>query len=305
LNKITKTCCVLFGLLVLLQLTGCQWAHKQTRSNNIVREHFEARDYDLVITNAIQYRLSKPKRTNAEENQYLLSRAYYETNNFYSAYSEFQKYLEKYPNGRYKNNTIEYLNEIYTQKAKSVSKTEKEKDLEQKIVNLKQEIAKDTENVELSMELAEAFWQLGEYDSAVQTYARVIELDPAMRRDALIQARLEFRPDGTVIGKAAGTSYTSEKGAAKLEFRDMNSYISRDPSAYHVTGRIKNNGDITATNVQVSVELFDIGSKIIDSKTEKIGKLIPQEERTFSIRFKNPGSSVENVRRYEYKAIYR
>jgi tetratricopeptide (TPR) repeat protein len=305
LNKITKTCCVLFGLLVLLQLTGCQWAHKQTRSNNIVREHFEARDYDLVITNAIQYRLSKPKGTNAEENQYLLSRAYYETNNFYSAYSEFQKYLEKYPNGRYKNKASKYLNEIYTLKARSAVKTEKEKELEQKIVNLKQKITKEADNVELNMELAEAFWQLGEYDDAVQTYARVIEIDPAMRRDALIQARLEFRPDGTVIGKALGTSYTSEKGAAKLEFNDLHDYKSRDPATYHVTGRIKNNGDITATNVQVSVELFDISSKIIDTKTEKIGKLIPQEERSFSIRFKNPGRSVENVRRYECKAIYR
>lgn len=305
MKKILFTCLVTFEALILLQLLGCQLTQKQARPNNIVRVNFEAGDYDLVITNAIQYRLSKPNGINNEENQYLLARAYYETNNFYSAYDEFQKYLGKYPKGQYRANSLDYIKKIYESKKSTETKTDKDIKLEAEKLVLEQKIAQEPGNIELMMELAEAEWQLGKYDDAVQTYIKVIEADPEMKRDSIIQTRLEFRPDGTVIGTVDGISYTSEKGAAKLEFNDLHDYTSKDPAAYHVTGFIKNNGDKTATNVKVVVELYDISSNITDTKTVEIGKLIPQEERSFSVKFKNPGKTVHNVRSYECKAVYR
>ncbi len=156
-------------------------------------------------------------------------------------------------------------------------------------------------------EMANARWDLAEYDEAAKFYVDAIACNESFVLRPEAQSRLRYYPDhvGTVMDGHTpyGVVVTQTYKYPKLIYGQGGETFNR----YEViTGKVKNTTARRARGVQVAITAYDFFNKVLDTQVVNLGDLLPLQERSFTATFETGLGIFQDttVNRFEVEPIY-
>jgi tetratricopeptide (TPR) repeat protein len=242
----------------------------------------------------------------AHEARYWLARAYYKIGGYRDAIDLFNEYLRLAPDGRYAQESKDYIQKLTSEYSQRFLSPEK---LDENIQTLTEELNKSPENIGSQLALAELLWKRGNYDRAAGIYKNVVDKHPDQAGNEIIRQRVELLPGGKYVVLTPAEIQRRQAEAQPLvvintaSFQSGRDLLTRETRFYAVTGQVVNRDDSVLYGVQVTVTIYGFGNVVYDTTTANIGRMNPSEIRAFSVRFSN-FENVENVNRYECVATF-
>jgi len=268
-----------------------------------------AGDYSLVIPKLMHISTRYPTTQAATDARYFLGMAYYRIGGLREAVDNYNKYLERAPDGKYAPEVREYVATLSDEVERTTVTRE---DLARRIVAVEDRGAAQPLAFHEQLELADLYWKSGEYDRAGAMYQEMLEEWPQLESDSTIRTRIERTPAGEYVILTPQEVAQRYEESEPLVIFNTNAFRSGRFEGYHptsrerfynVTGEVINRGSDALTNVQVFVTIYGFGSMIYDTQTVTIGRLRPGERRAFSARFSG-FDDIERVSRFECVGTY-
>lgn len=293
-------------------LAGCQLANDFfVPGNRDLRN--EEYTYAVLRSERFLEKYTKPKKRR-EMAMINLGRAYVELRTYSDARRVFEQYLAEFPNGRFAGVAQDSLGRIgqvaqdrKDAQAQSVAEALKTVEALQSKVNA------ESKTPELLVALGNAYWKLGQYKSAGETYLEAITLKPELRSDPLLMERLIFDINGNLIPiESPAQRVALEREREPLVVENVHNYTSRGSSDFYsarsrfyvVTGSVRNRSTRPILGVKLQVTLYDSLQQILEVGTSNVGTLYPQQSRPFVVKSGLDAEAMNNISRYECQAIY-
>jgi len=264
-------------------------------------------EHSRVIPRLTAIAAQNPGTDAGTEALYLLGLTYYKIEGIYYAEDYFRKYVAAAPDGTFAPLCREYLRGIEGARARKGSARSA---LEARVARYDGVSA--PEELAANLELADTYWQDGDFEKASAVYAKVFRVWPSLKDDALLRQRMEPAPGGGYVVLTPEEVTRREAAAAPLAVFNVQSFRSGQFRAdhygyqeeyYNVAGQTVNRGDQLLLDASVTVTIFGIAGQVYDTQTVQLGRLKPGEVRAFSVRFSH-FDNIANVHRHECTVAY-
>lgn len=312
----------------LVAISGCQiagpqslrdgrgpYALERTAVNSLTadqelaqaRRMLDSGEHSRVIPRLTAIAAQNPGTDAGTEALYLLGLTYYKIEGIYYAEDYFRKYVAAAPDGTFAPLCREYLRGIEGARARKGSARSA---LEARVARYDGVSA--PEELAANLELADTYWQDGDFEKASAVYAKVFRVWPSLKDDALLRRRMEPAPGGGYVVLTPEEVTRREAAAAPLAVFNVQSFRSGQFRAdhygyqeayYNVAGQTVNRGDQLLLDASVTVTIFGIAGQVYDTQTVQLGRLKPGEVRAFSVRFSH-FDNIANVHRHECTVAY-
>ncbi|MBL7648248.1 MAG: hypothetical protein JNK74_18875 [Candidatus Hydrogenedentes bacterium] len=312
----------------LVAISGCQiagpqslrdgrgpYALERTAVNSLTadqelaqaRRMLDSGEHSRVIPRLTAIAAQNPGTDAGTEALYLLGLTYYKIEGIYYAEDYFRKYVAAAPEGEFAPLCREYLRGIEGARARKGSARSA---LEARVARYDGVSA--PEELAANLELADTYWQDGDFEKASAVYAKVFRVWPSLKDDALLRQRMEPAPGGGYVVLTPEEVTRREAAAAPLAVFNVQSFRSGQFRAdhygyqeeyYNVAGQTVNRGDQLLLDASVTVTIFGIAGQVYDTQTVQLGRLKPGEVRAFSVRFSH-FDNIANVHRHECTVAY-
>jgi len=303
--------------------TGCLWFDDYRLGNR----DFRREDYPYAIVRLERF-VAKSPRSSAMPTGFFgkrltdqrevalvnLGQSYMGMRIYQDAERVFDQYEREYPQGRFLELARQSLAKIHEstdkrrqQLASDVAAAQKEAE------RIKANLANRPNDTDLLVALGSAYWKIGQYKSAGESYLKAIEINPKLRESPLLLERLIFDINGSlvpIVNPEQRVALEHERQPLVLE--DLHDYTSRGvddffSSArrfYMVTGTVRNRSTRPILGVQVQVTFYDALEQILEVGTASIGTLYPRESRPFVVRSGLDAEAMGNIVRYHTQPLF-
>jgi len=266
-----------------------------------VKQRIDKGEYSIVIPQLLHIISKYPDTTAAIDARYFLGVTYHQIKSYREAIDMFKEYLRVAPEGTYAEQSAAYAAQLVEEYEKKYWTADK---LNRQIAALSGKLESAPTDFTLRWDLADLLWKRGDYEEAGRLYVQLITQDPAYVNDNTIKSRIERLPSGeySVITPAEVLRREIERRPLAITnvtaFKSGEDLFTREARFYVVTGRAINRSDSILYGVQVIVTIYGFGNVVYDTYTVNLGRLNPEEIRSFSVRFSN-FPSIHNIYRYE------
>lgn len=272
-----------------------------TNAQRLIR----AGDYSTAIPRLMKIVQIHPTSPSAVDARYFLGVTFYKIGGARESSAYFTKYLDLAPEGRYAGLSRDYLKGLASSGpyAEKIERAERIEALESM-----QEVAVLPEK----LELANLYWESGDYTKAGEIYSELVKTWPRLENDRVIRTRLERQPDGALVVLTPAEVERRYADEEPIVIYNTSSYRSGRYSGfqrnlvnteYNVTGEVLNRSNDDMRSVEVVVTIYGLGQRIFETKTIQLGPLRAGESFPFSTTF-TQFDNIENVQRFECRAIY-
>jgi tetratricopeptide (TPR) repeat protein len=266
-------------------------------------------NYSIAIPRLQSLIAQYPNAPEGVEARYFLGVAYSEIGGQGDAARYLREYVERSPSGAHASEARQLLATLVSEMD---SRTVSGQELMDRSAALRQQIKDKPGQSAAWLELADLYWQAGQYAEAGAVYGELLKRWPDLAENNTVRTRVERRADGSyaVLTPAeAARRYAEEE---PLLLYNTTSFRSGRPSGwsgqlkhdiYTVSGQAKNRGSSALYNVQVVVTIYGFTGMVYDSRVINIGQMQPGQARAFSAPFSN-FDDIENVHHYECVGSY-
>ena len=234
-----------------------------------------------------------PESGRREKMLFNLGLVYFRMQDYHDAAETFLTYRERYPDGRYFEESALNITRVQVAAAEPHPETqellERSKDQLEQLLDLEQTYPA---NAQVKYYLGGAYYTLEEFNMAAQKYNEAVTLDAAYHEKELIENQMYVNEDGVFAALTPEVRERLRKDRDPVVVYDVNKYFSSNrlsqwtPSADSVivTGLVRNQGSETLRNVQLEVRFLDAVRKILDVKFVNIGVLAPETVHSFIVQ---------------------
>jgi len=243
-----------------------------------------------------------------------LGQSYLKMDDYYDAERIFARYGAEFPKGHFTEAARQgsaKVREHYAERQKRLlaDVAAAQKDAER----IQADLAKKPRDPDLLVTLGNAFWKMGQYKSAGETYLKAIEINPKLRENRLLQERLIFDVNGNLVPVVNPQQRIAlENEREPLVVEDVHDYTSRGTEDfvssrriyYMVTGTVRNRSTRPILGARVEVTFYSALDKILEVGTASIGTLYPQESRPFVVKAGLDAEAMGNITRYRCQPLF-
>ncbi len=274
----------------------------------VARRMVRVGEFSLVIPRLQQIISKYPGDPAAIEARYYLGQSYYSVGAYNDALRYLNEYIELAPGGEHVASGREYVARLTDQEIE-IAPTE----LEEKAATLQDAIDQEPENMAAHLELANLYWEHGEYQSAGNVYGELLRRWPRIAQDPVVQRRIERDAAGKITVLTPKEVERRHREEEPLLIYNVSSFRSGRfegwPATshnryYNVTGQAVNQSQNLLRDVRVVVTIYGFGHMVYDTKTVNLGTLRPQEVRAFSVQF-SQFDNIHNITRHECVGTFR
>lgn len=180
------------------------------------------------------------------------------------------------------------------------------KDRHQRIHAMELGLQSEPDNAAIHYDLANLYWDNGEFSKAVDHYERAIELNRAYEEDGTLRNRVRVTGEGEFTVRDPLLEQKADAIRVRNTSRDVirreNWLGSRE--GIRIGGEVENAGLRDAGNVRVEVALYDFFENVIGAQMADIGYLRAGESRPFAVLFFDLGDSGQNIHKYTTRVIH-
>lgn len=270
------------------------------------RKLIEAGDTTVVVPRLLHVISNDPDSNAALDARYWLAVAYTKIGSERDAIELFSEYLRLAPSGKYAADAERYRQELaqaYDEKYQTPE------EMDAAVRDLARQVQASPGDFKLQIQLADALWKRGDYESAAEIYNRVIREKPEYANEPGVRDRVEPLPEGGIIVLTPTEIQRREIERQPLavlnttSFRSGRDLLTREALYYAVSGQVVNRGESVLYGVQVTITIYGFGNMVYDTSTVHIGRLNPRETRAFSVRFSN-FDNIDEISRYDCVASF-
>ena len=163
------------------------------------------------------------------------------------------------------------------------------------------------------LELANLYWEQGQYENAGGIYAELLRHWPRLEEDLVVRRRIARGSNGEITVLTPTEVERRHREAEPLLIYNVSAFKSGrfegwsatpNQRYYNVTGQSVNQSQTTLHDVNIIVTIYGVGFMVYDTKTANIGSLRPGEVRAFSIQF-SQFDNIDNIARHECVGTFR
>lgn len=324
--EISTTSNLRFAAAVLLAglATGCIWLDDYRLGNRNYRQE----DYTYAIIRLQRFLERSPKPATANPQGFFdkraaerrevalvnLAQAYLKMQIYHDSERTFTQYQREFPNGRFQELARASIARIHQSQddrqqklATDIASAQKEAE------RLKTDVSVRPTDADLRIALGNAYWKVGQYKSAGESYLKAIEINPKLRDNPLLLERLIFDINGNLIpvtNPEQRVALEHERQPLVLEdlheftSRGIDDFFSSRRRFYMVTGTVRNRSTRPILGVQIEVTLYNALDRILEVGTASIGTLYPRESRPFVVQSGLDAEAMGNVTRYRAQPLF-
>lgn len=274
----------------------------------VARRMVQAGEFSLVIPRLQQIISKYPGDSAAIEARYYLGQSYYTVGAFNDALHYLTEYIKLAPDGEFAPNGREIVARL-TDTAEQTTPTE----LESQVIALKEKIEAQPDNMATHLELANLYWEQGEYDNAGAVYDNLLQQWPNLEEDLVVRRRIARDSEGQITVLTPLEVERRHREAEPLLIYNVSAFKSgrfegwpatSNQRYYNVTGQAVNQSQNALNDVSVIVTIYGIGHMVYDTRTVNLGALRPGEVRAFSVQF-SQFDNIHNIARHECLGTFR
>ena len=274
----------------------------------VARRMVQAGEFSLVIPRLQQILIKYPGDSAAIEARYYLGQSYYTVGAFNDALRYLNEYIDLAPAGEYTSNGREIVARL-TNTIEEVSPTE----VDMQTTKLKEKIKADPDNMATQLELANFYWEQGEYENSGSVYAELLRHWPRLEEDLVVKRRIDRGPEGDITVLTPMEVERRHREEEPLLIYNISAFKSgrfegwpatSNQRYYNVTGQAVNQSQRLLNDIGVITTIYGVGHMVYDTKTVNLGSLRPGEVRAFSIQF-SQFDNIHNIARHECLGTFR
>lgn len=274
----------------------------------VARRMVNTGEFSMVIPRLQKIVSKYPSAPAAIEARYYLGRSYYAVGAYNDALRYLNEYLELAPDGDHVDNGREYV-ALMTDRVIAPKPSE----IEEQAAALRAAIEAEPDNMAPRLELANLFWEQGQYEEAGTLYGDLLARWPNLQNDMAVRRRVELDRNGRVIVLTPRETERRYREAEPLVIYNVSSFRSgrfegwpatSQQRYYNVTGQAVNQSERTLEDVRIIVTIYGLGHMVYDTKTVNLGALRPGEVRAFSAQFSS-FDNIHNISRHECVGTFR
>lgn len=299
---------ICLSVVVSATLGGCQ--SKRSMVLNDTDIMFQNGQYARALTD---YQEAVRKGLDSEESErawFNIGTCYTMMKQYSDAVDAYRKYLERYPNGRYRVEAGEALGKIErgldSERAEQVAR---HREIEGAIQDAENKVQGDTKDAKAHYDLADLYWQAGRYVDSADSYGRAIGLNKDYLTDPVLVYRVRVTDSGRVVPKTGslGADEFGNDGPLRVRSTDTRTIAGfddwSDKRTVAVSGRVDNTSAKGYGPVTVEVNLYALRGELLGNASKSIGKIPGGESRDFVVELTVLGN-VRNVGRTECRLTY-
>lgn len=288
--------------LLAMALLGCtsadriRPAHASLQQPATLRERYEEvvsayeeGDYPralVTIENVLDRMGASPER---EELVFIRADSYFQLRNFHDAAPAFDRYLEEYPEGRYRAIVTQAQIRLPAEQSEPQSAAAERleaarRDLDQ-LLALEREYPRDPQ---IKYLIGNLHYQTGDYRRAGRAYFAAQSLEAAYKEKDLIRERLYIDAAGQPQAMAPADLARLAREREPLVVFDVYPYRERGDDSLNarlvyanVSGKVRNQGERTLHDVALEVRFQNAAGDVLDVEIVPIGTLPPGGVRAF------------------------
>jgi len=274
----------------------------------VAKRMVQAGEFSLVIPRLQQIISKYPGDSASVEARYYLGQSYYAVGAFNDALRYLNQYIDLSPEGDFSPNGREIIAQL-TNTATEKSPTE----LESQIASLQETIANNPEDMAVRLELANLFWEQGQYEKAGAVYTELLQRWPLLADDLVVKRRIEQDETGRITILTPLEVERRHRETEPLLIYNVSAFKSgrfegwpatSNQRYYNVTGQATNQSQHVLQDVRIITTIYGLGHMVYDTKTVGLGSLRPGEVRAFSVQF-SQFDNIHNVTRHECLGTFR
>ena len=274
----------------------------------LAKRMVQAGEFSLVIPRLQQIISKYPGDSASVEARYYLGKSYYSVGAFNDALRYLNQYIDLAPEGEFAPSGREIVAQL-TNTAQERTPTE----LESQATTLQKKIDDNPENMAIRLELANLYWEQGQYDNAGGVYEELLQRWPLLADDLVVKRRVERNENGQITILTPLEVERRHRESNPLLIYNVSAFKSGRfegwPSTahqryYNVTGQATNQSEHLLQDVKIITTIYGVGHMVYDTKTVTLGVLRPGEVRAFSVQF-SQFDNIHNVTRHECLGTFR
>lgn len=295
---------------ITVLMISCQSAQRTTKladsKASVLDEAnrlFAQQDYEPALMKYSTYVYSPfPKKNSLADARYHMGLCQYFLGRYHESADTMTILLQDYPQFSMSNEAVEILKQSRLRVEENLTaSTEQELKHQETITNLQDQIGQYPKNAQLHYQLANQYWNAGQYQTAALHYEQAILLNPDYEKDSLVRNRVYYTDDNVLVPRDPLVELQQQDDVIRLsnvqhDVRTRENWLGRRESI-RVSGEAENVTLRTVRGVRIEITLVDFFEKIQDSQTVNLGSIRPGETRTFStLMTQFSGSAYDNLR---------
>jgi tetratricopeptide (TPR) repeat protein len=294
---------------------------------HIGRRNFKQQDYPYAVIRYERFLERAPKPATGSKGIFAkrmadrrevtmieLGQSYLKMDDYYDAERVFARYQTEFPKGHFIEAARQgsaKVREHYAERQRRLlaDAAAAQKDAER----IQADLTKKPGDPDLLVALGNAYWKMGQYKSAGESYLKAIEIKPKLKENRLLQERLIFDMNGNLVPIVSPQQRVAlENEREPLVIEDVHDYTSRGTEDfvssrriyYMVTGTVRNRSTRPILGARVEVTFYNALDKILEVGTASIGTLYPQESRPFVVKAGLDAEAMGNITRYRCQPLF-
>lgn len=308
--SIKKIHFTLFTLCLTLVMISCQSTPRKVGvskpSTNVMDEAyklFSQQAYEPALVKFSSYVYSPfPNKTEMAEARYHMGLCQFFLLRYHEAAESMTKLLQEHPQFTMTDEAIEILKQCELRiQDKQAEIEQQQTEQEITITELQNQVSQSPKNAQLHYQLANQYWDAGNYQTAALHYEQAILINPEYERDSTIRKRVYYTDDNVLVPRDPLLELQRQDDVIRLsnlrhEVRTRANFLGQRQSI-RVSGEAENVTLRTVHGVSIELTLVDFFEAIQDSQTLNIGSMRPGQKRTFSTLMDQfSGSANDNLK---------
>jgi tetratricopeptide (TPR) repeat protein len=275
-------------------------------------KRFEEKQYQVAAALYRQALDGCPEGETRERIYVQIGRCSYndQVQSLHDAQAVYSEYLERYPQGVFRQEIADELARIQMIRANREEKVQRKYDqAEGDVEKIQAALNEHPYDAELHLRMGNALWELERYDEALKHYLKSQEINAALKEYDLLKKRMMLDQDGKVVPLTPDVARRIEQERNPIVIFGVNEYKSRLEQSvfgarevyYNVQGMVRNQGARLLRNVAIEVIFYNPAHEQLDAQRCQVGDLPPGAVRAFGVQARRY-DDIYNIASYECRA---
>jgi tetratricopeptide (TPR) repeat protein len=250
-----------------------------------------------------------PNKTETADARYHMGLCQYFLGRYHESAVTMTKLLEEHPQFTMTDEAVEILNQSRIRiEEKKAETNQQQTEQQNSITELQGQINESPKNAQLYYQLANQYWNTGDYQTAALHYEQAILLNPDYERDSLVRNRVYYTDENVLVPRDPLKELQQQDDVIRLsnvrhDIRSRENWLGQRQSI-RVSGEAENVSLRTVHSVNVELTLVDFFERIQESQTLQLGSIRPGETRTFSTLLNQYSGSPNDNLKVRAKVFY-
>ncbi|HIE44414.1 MAG TPA: tetratricopeptide repeat protein [Candidatus Omnitrophica bacterium] len=299
-------------IIIPLLCIGCSTLIVKDSLDSFVKDYQSSR-YQQAAVEFSYFIEENPHSQQLEKAYFYLGKCYFGMKNYYLAGMTFQKYLQRWPNGKWAEEAYEHLRLINSEFKTSYTKKDIEQEYQRLALAYREVLGEEIPKDRVYLKLGDIYWEEGKNEMARQAYNEAISLNPSLKRkkwlmeriEKLTSPEIEAKPSLRIINRYLRDLQEVVKGTITedntLQYTEKEVRLSLGESVV-ISGEVENSGSVSIPNLRIRIVCYDFYRRVLNSSFAYVGRIDPGETKPFSVTMK--GLSKAQIDKVDYGFVY-